>query len=722
MKVPTDIMFYHWATRFLLFLLCLPCLATDRFQIHSDGSQQKQPDSRNVTFVNQRQHGECGLYWSGKLGSGPRLFYGPLAPNGGSRSVEGFPEQVFVLVQAGTLERLAEYTISQEGFQQQFTITDADVEAARENQQKQDSSENHLAATTCRLASSSCEDCMDTLGCGWSVVRNKCFLVHPIATTNIKQECTDFASMPDSGSKSVDAWLNQANALMLGETETGLPYALRMAYRVLEKATERAEKADSLSQKKVKVAMVELSAKLEAVLDEQDAKELLDKSRHKALAEIHPDMPMVDRRTLAQAQSYISQGKPVVVTDAFAQANAETSPIAHKWTLEYLYRRMFSATADAKPSFNVATDLYGRCCRYFEPQKDAQKKGYPYPFQPSTHLYRDNFEGFVQTVRKAARSYPKQPRLLHYLHEIVLNAQGKAVVAGGPAPPQLVADLDAVTFILQAIASNQPFFGGFASAKLWMGQKGIIMPMHYDATDNLYVMAWGRKRAVIGPPGQLDTLYRYPNHGHPLVGSSQVNISAPDLERFPRFPQAQLQEVIVGPGDVLYLPAWWWHQFEQPFEDTAALNLWSRDRDMAPEESLRDLRIREHALYDQLERAVVQLFGNQTGLVLDDLAQNGDRDGDVQSTRAKNALKAAGNAWNEWVVTMPGGHPKASQPVEQLVAEYLETQLGVLKEARWADWVPGRAWDLSETAVLPRDLRDRCQSAPETSPFMSLCG
>ena len=34
---------------------------------------------------------------------------------------------------------------------------------------------------------------------------------------------------------------------------------------------------------------------------------------------------------------------------------------------------------------------------------------------------------------------------------------------------------------------------------------------------------------------------------------------------------------VIGPGDTLYLPAWWWHQFEQPFEDTGSLNLWMRE-------------------------------------------------------------------------------------------------------------------------------------------------
>ena len=80
--------------------------------------------------------------------------------------------------------------------------------------------------------------------------------------------------------------------------------------------------------------------------------------------------------------------------------------------------------------------------------------------------------------------------------------------------------------------------------------KGIIMPAHYDATDNLYVMAWGRKKAYIGDPGQLDDMYRYPN-GHPLVGSSQVNLTDPDLKDYPNFKYAYLREVVVGPGDIL---------------------------------------------------------------------------------------------------------------------------------------------------------------------------
>ena len=42
------------------------------------------------------------------------------------------------------------------------------------------------------------------------------------------------------------------------------------------------------------------------------------------------------------------------------------------------------------------------------------------------------------------------------------------------------------------------------------------------------------------------------------------------------------EEAVVGPGDVLYLPAFWWHQFEQPFEDSGSVNVWSTTAELLP--------------------------------------------------------------------------------------------------------------------------------------------
>ena len=683
-------------------------------------SQSSPPQSRqsyNVTFINQRQSGDCDLYWvgNGETAGGPRIYYGPLSPNGGSRIIEGFPGQVFSLVEAGTYERIAQYTIVasvNSNGDQRYILTDEEAKKANAvppailSTEKQKISSRCRSATTCELCMAAPDDC------GWSPVRQGCFLSHPFATYSNPQECHYAANLPSPDAKSVDAWLNQANEMIL-KTEPNIgPDAVRKAFLILQHAS-KADKANKFQRKKLRASLSELTAKLDAVFDDQDAVELLDKSRHEELAKIHPNMPMVDRRTTKEAKDYIAQGIPVVITDAFSSQSDANG--VHKWTLEYLYRKVFSVDTDTAepPRFNVATDLDGQCCRYFEPEQKAKQLGYPYPFAPTTHLYRDKFEGFVKTVRKAAGN-DNRNKMQHYLHEIVMNSKGEAVVAGGPAPEQLKKDLESITSTIYPIAKDQPFFGGFANAKLWVGQQGIVMPLHYDATDNMYVMAWGRKRAIIGPPGQLDTLYRYPND-HPLAGSSMVNLTSPDLDRYPRFNQAQLQEVIVGPGDILYLPAWWWHQFEQPFEDTAALNMWSRDRDHAPDTSIRDKRIREHSLRDQMERYLTHQYGIQTGVVLDSLAHGSD------GPRAMKVLHAAVEQWQQSVRHMPGGHTKSEQPAVELVAEFLDTHKEVLQETRWPEWIPGVSWDISKAAVLPRDLRDRCTKADDSSPFFTHC-
>ena len=555
--------------------------------------------------------------------------------------------------------------------------------------------------------------------------------------------------MEESKDLSVDAWMNRATQLTLSGVDRGLgSKALKLAYRCLENAVERAQlmvqeandkeddsliKTANLTMKKAKAALLELSAKLEAVFDDTDMKDLLETSRHPKLAEIHPHMPLVPRRTVVEAKEYIMRGEPVIITDMFG--DGMSNPVAHKWTLEYLNQKVFGAlTPDGvAPKFNVAADTNTRCCRYFEPQGKAKQAGYPYPFSPTTHLYRDTFSGFVKTVRKANRnslsSTSTKPRLLHYLHEIVMNRDGVAVVAGGEAPQQLVDDMNAVTSQLRPLASKQPFFGDFAYAKVWLGMRGIVMPAHYDATDNLYVMAYGRKKAIIGEPGQLESLYRFPN-GHPLVGSSQVNFTEPDMTKYPNFKDAKLREVLVGTGDVLYLPAWWWHQFEQPFEDTAALNLWSTDKDQAPDPQLRLSPVREHKLADQLEEAVTRLSlsGNEASLMFDALI-NGESSQyhtaiDQESQKqAKNAMIEAVYEWQNSASELPGGHSKTTKSPAELVEEHLDrTHKNVLQGIDLEGWRPGDAWDLSQASILPRELRDRCEAAPESSPFMSICG
>lgn len=572
----------------LLLLLLIHAATTTKKDLANNEDQQirrSETVTIHATFINDLPDTYVNLYWAGKEGS-LQLYYGPLEPNGGKRSIDGFEGQMFVLTEVGGYRRAAEYRLgsnsagssSSSSSRETFILTKEsmlydDLKGGtykKNDKGRGDNDARRCRSVTQKLKSDSetfldrCQQCATVDGCGYSLTRKSCFVSHMVASVNTVDECKQLdEAIQSSDMSSVDDLINRANQITMHGVEQTIPMSLRFAYICLDLASKRAVKgalpSDSAS-KKAQIALVELATKLEAVFDDLDMDELLKSSQHPKLEELH-DMDKIPRRTAVEAKEYIIRGEPVVITDWF---NGMVNPVAHKWTLEYL-NQMFNRDSNEgndPPKFNIAADISTQCCRYFEPQETSWKLGYPYPFAPTTHLYRDSFEGFVKTVRKSNTDnfgpiYNKPNRLLHYLHEIVMNREGNASVGGGKAPQQLVEDLATVTTQLKPLASKQPFFGDFAFAKIWIGMKGIVMPLHYDATDNMYVMAWGRKKAIIGKPGQLDELYRYPN-AHPLVGSSQVNLTDPDLHLYPGFEKAELAEVVVGPGDILYLPAFWW--------------------------------------------------------------------------------------------------------------------------------------------------------------------
>jgi hypothetical protein len=90
------------------------------------------------------------------------------------------------------------------------------------------------------------------------------------------------------------------------------------------------------------------------------------------------------------------------------------------------------------------------------------------------------------------------------------------------------------------------------------GMKGVIAANHFDGSRNSIAVLGGSRRYVLAHPAQCDKMALYPM-GHPSGRHSAVDWSEPDLEAFPEFAQAKANEVILQPGQVLYLPTDWFH-------------------------------------------------------------------------------------------------------------------------------------------------------------------
>ncbi|XP_029937275.1 tRNA wybutosine-synthesizing protein 5 isoform X3 [Myripristis murdjan] len=78
-------------------------------------------------------------------------------------------------------------------------------------------------------------------------------------------------------------------------------------------------------------------------------------------------------------------------------------------------------------------------------------------------------------------------------------------------------------------------------------------PVYPQVMDNLLAQVTGRKRVVLFSP--QDALHLY------LSGdkSEVLDIDSPDLKEFPEFVKAQRYECVLEPGDLLFIPALWFH-------------------------------------------------------------------------------------------------------------------------------------------------------------------
>ncbi|MCU0570211.1 MAG: cupin-like domain-containing protein [Oculatellaceae cyanobacterium Prado106] len=103
---------------------------------------------------------------------------------------------------------------------------------------------------------------------------------------------------------------------------------------------------------------------------------------------------------------------------------------------------------------------------------------------------------------------------------------------------------------------------------LWVGPGGHTSCLHYDPMDGVLMQMHGSKRILLFPPSQLYNLYPFSVWKHLRYGLkhravySQVYPDRPDYAAFPKFKQAleHCYEVILNPGEMLFIPAGWWHE------------------------------------------------------------------------------------------------------------------------------------------------------------------
>lgn len=90
------------------------------------------------------------------------------------------------------------------------------------------------------------------------------------------------------------------------------------------------------------------------------------------------------------------------------------------------------------------------------------------------------------------------------------------------------------------------------------GMRGIIAEAHYDSTRNMLAILEGERRYILGHPNQCKNMALHP-WGHPSARHSFDWSNPAEWDVHPEFGGAQLSEIVLEAGDVLFLPTSWFH-------------------------------------------------------------------------------------------------------------------------------------------------------------------
>lgn len=259
-----------------------------------------------------------------------------------------------------------------------------------------------------------------------------------------------------------------------------------------------------------------------------------------------------------EAFNYIKQGRPVVLKEC-----PIVYPAHRTWTLE-----------------NIATfinddfpcDVFSSSTQRF-PYWDTVKNFYQYEFTPPTTKISMTFREFLLTA-KTQNDKPANERRYHYLHQSLVAEMG----------PKILEEYSKFSFQTAALYKLLANWGELTHNLLLCGCEGYVTPIHYDEQENLFTQLQGRKRVRMFSPQYWYGLYPFPN-GHPQDRQAQVtlpsNPGSNELEseierfRFPAFASIGHHEMvtILEPGEVLYVPQYWFHQMEA-VTDNISLSWW----------------------------------------------------------------------------------------------------------------------------------------------------
>jgi hypothetical protein len=122
------------------------------------------------------------------------------------------------------------------------------------------------------------------------------------------------------------------------------------------------------------------------------------------------------------------------------------------------------------------------------------------------------------------------------------------------------------------------YFSKMGPPRFWLGPAGTVTPLHCDYDDNIFAQVVGTKRIFLAPPHHDEFLYT--REANPVLHGSPFDPEHPNFDKYPLARQAALVECIIQPGEMLYVPAGWYHQV-RAMTFSLSVNRWARAMPLA---------------------------------------------------------------------------------------------------------------------------------------------
>jgi Cupin-like domain len=111
----------------------------------------------------------------------------------------------------------------------------------------------------------------------------------------------------------------------------------------------------------------------------------------------------------------------------------------------------------------------------------------------------------------------------------------------------------------------------------WFSGRGVRTWLHYDnnGCHNLNAQITGHKQCWLYAPDELPRLHPFLLGGtNPAYNCSQIDVERPQPEFVADLRAARSWHAELAAGDLLFIPAWWFHTFTHHGEFNANVNFW----------------------------------------------------------------------------------------------------------------------------------------------------